>query len=790
MHFRIAHRHLWKHKFYTLLNVFGLSLGIAGGLILYLFISYHLSFDRYHTHAKQLYRLVTTLNFPDGSEIHDPGSSLPMLAGVQQALPDIQDAAASLKIRDCTIANAKGELFAEHDNAGFADAHWFKLFNYQWEEGDPTKALDAPNTIVLTRSMARKYFGQQEAIGQVLRIDNKQVVTVTGVLKDIPDNTDLTTQLFVSRASMKVLDPITEQRITTEWNYISSTTSSFVLLKDGSEVKKVEQTLTRLRDQHFSPDVASAYHFTLQPLSDIHFDNRYGGIIQRSLLFSLGFTGFLLVVIACFNFINLASAQSAKRAREIGTRKVLGSTATEIFNQFMAETVYIALLATVLAFVWILLFLPVLNTWLQIKLSLMQHTAYSVWLCAGLLLVFVVFCAGFYPAIILSRFKPIDTLKQQVTGNSFYRKGLVLLQNVVVQALIIATLVISLQVKHLKSANLGFDKTAMLMVNIPVVDKNKMDFLKNQLLTQPGVKAVSFCFRPPSSTTKVGGSVSYDDRNWEDYSVSTALGDASYQPTFQLQLVAGRNIQPSDTIREFLINETLVHRLGLKPDQVIGHRLVAGDMNNHPGTIVGVLKDFNAHTLYDRIEPLLVTSEWDRYQLAAIKLQATDQDHARDLIRTAWQSVYPNNVFEYHYLDSQIDAFYHKEDLLNRLIYATAGIAILISCLGLLGLISFFAIQRTREIGIRKVLGASTSGIVYLLSKDFLKIVLLSVVVSVPLAGYFMSQWLHDFPYRINIGWWVYALAALTSVCIAMLTVSIQAIKAAMANPAKSLKTE
>jgi putative ABC transport system permease protein len=329
------------------------------------------------------------------------------------------------------------------------------------------------------------------------------------------------------------------------------------------------------------------------------------------------------------------------------------------------------------------------------------------------------------------------------------------------------------------------------MVPIPNTDRNKQSMLEQRLKADPGIRSFSFCYQAPLAQSNLGGSVKLDSRNWEAFVGRTVIGDANFQQTFQLHLIAGRPLQQSDTVREFLINETLVHKFGFRdPQQVIGHQATAGGLDDHPGTIVGVVKDFNILPLNADMEPVMVTTLQSRYRYVAIKLREGRQAQVRDDIQQAWQAVYPSDVFEYHYLDEQIDTYYHKEDLMSKLINTTAMIAIIISCLGLSGLISFFALQRTKEIGIRKVLGASVQGIVYLLSKDFLIMVAGAMVLAVPAAWWFMHAWLQNFAYRISLHWWAFALAGLLSAVIALCTVSYQAVRAAMANPAESLRSE
>jgi putative ABC transport system permease protein len=444
-----------------------------------------------------------------------------------------------------------------------------------------------------------------------------------------------------------------------------------------------------------------------------------------------------------------------------------------------------------LSFVMVALIMPFLNNWLQTQLSFNIFTDYKLAAFIATVLVIIIFAAGSYPALILSKFKPINALKNQVSGQTqtagFTRKGLIIIQNVIAQVLIISTILITMQVKYLKSDDLGFNKNSILMLPLPNSDKSKIDYLRNQLVVDPAIKNVSFCFRAPSSTADNGGSIKYDNRDWEKFVGHSLMGDADYVKTFGMQLVAGRNVEESDTAREYLVNEMLVHNLGIKDlQQVIGRQFTAGNLSNNPGIIVGVVKDFHANSLYTAIEPEYITTFRKGYQYVGVKISSDNPIELIDNIKKMWQSIYPDNVFEFHFLDQQIADFYQKEDLLNRLITSSAIIAIFISCLGLLGLISLLTLQRTKEIGIRKVLGASVAHITGMLSVDFLKLVIVAVIIASPIAWLIMRKYLQNFAYRIEIKWWVFAITAFMALLIAFVTVSFQSIKAATTNPVET----
>jgi putative ABC transport system permease protein len=729
---------------------------------------------------------------------YEPGNSIALANSVRAKVPQAKDVSVLFKVHKVTVGipqndRAAVKLFAENENTALTDVHFFNLFDYQWEQGDKKTALAEPNAIVLSHSIAQKYFGSQEVMGKTLTIDSKNTFKVTGVVQDHPANTDNKTDIFLSLLSIKNVYADVANDMQTKWGWVDSRNSVYVALEDGTPTQTVEAQIKKLD----KPDIGDggAYTFVLQPLKDVHFDMRYRGVIQKSLLATLGIIGALLAIIACVNFINMATAQSFKRAKEIGTRKVLGSTPSAIFKQFITETAYIALFAALLAIGYVLLVLPILNNWLQTQLSFNFFTDVKLSVFLVLLLAIIIITAGTYPALILSRFKPVNALKNQVNNHSqsagFARKGLIVFQNVIAQVLIIGTILITLQVNFLKSANPGFNKDAIVVVPVPDNAKAKTDFLRNQLLSRPGIESVTYCDRPAASARNDGGSVKYDNREWESFSGYTILADADFAKTFGLNIITGRNIAESDTSSEYIVNETMVKRLGIKdPQQIIGHKFVAGGISNNPGIVVGVMKDFHAQSMYTAIPPESISAFRNEYRFAAVKINANNVHATLENLKRDWQAIYPENVFEYTFQDEQINDFYQKEELLNRVIRSSASVAIFISCLGLLGLISLITAQRTKEIGIRKVLGASVAQIMALISKDFLKLVLLSAIVAIPLGWLLIHTWLQNFAYHIQVPLWVFAGTVAISVVIAFVVTGIQSVKAALVNPVKSLRSE
>ncbi|GAB3704418.1 ABC transporter permease [Spirosoma flavus] len=799
-----AFRNLRSQRIYTLLNLTGLTVGMAGGLLIFLFIRYHLSTDRHHTKFDHIFRVVLDLHLDDGTVENDPGAPLPMAKALRNDYPQVEQAAYLKMNRELTVETGTSMRphvassrtnqvvrFLEHKSTALAEPELFDIFDYEWLRGNSKTALREPACVVLTESWAKKYFGNIDPMGQTLQLNHVVRAKVTGVLADPPKTTDTDINLFISIATLSQLDPSYEQN---DWSNINSTDRLFVTLKNPQSVASMESAMPDLRKKHFG-EMAKYYQFHFQPLADVHFDVKRvaGGAIRPSLLWSLGLVGLFLVLTACINFVNLATAQAIRRSKEVGIRKTLGSSRGQLVRQFLLETSLIVLTASSLSFLLAIVTLPLLNTWLSTFLLLRLDVVTLSFI--ALLNVVVIVLAGVYPAVVLSGFSPWAALTGKLSmsrRDSFsLRHSLIVVQFVVCQALIVGALVVASQVRYLREADLGFNKDNVIVVNLPTSQKSQRDALKNELMQYPDIKSVSASQRPPSNQSLYSGSVKVEGHgDWEKYSLRERIGDVDYVQTYGLQIIAGRNIVPSDTIREYLINETFLKKLNLHdPKQAIGLK-IQYYLSPVLLPIVGVVKDFHQRSLHEEIGPCFIASYSPSFKQAGIRISGKNPAQTLQYIRQVWQKLYPNDVFNYTYLDDQLAQFYENENLLFRLVNTFTGIAILICCLGLYGLVSFIVAQRTKEIGIRKVLGASVASIVTLLSKDFLKLVLIAILLASPLAWYFMNQWLQDFAYRISIPWWVFAIASLLAISIALFTVSYQSVKAALANPVRSLNRD
>lgn len=792
----IALRNLRHYRTYTTLNVLGLTVGMAGGILIFLFISYHLSTDRHHQKFDRIFRIVVDLHLEDGSVETYPEAPLPMAKVLRDEFSQVEQATSLKTLRELTVSfpsskNGSSQRFLEQNTGALIESEWFDVFDYQWLKGNPKTSLREPNTVVLTETWAKKYFGNEDPIGKVLDLNHLTKVKVTGVLADPPRTTNNDVQLFISMGTFSHLLP--DQNLN-DWWALNSTDRVYLTLKNPSSAAQVAAAFSALAQKHYGKD-ASIFQFQIQPLSEVHFDvKRTGGaLIQRSLLWSLGWIGAFLILIACLNFINLATAQSLSRAKEIGIRKTLGSSKWQVMRQFLLETALIVTTAAIGAGLLVVLILPFVNQWLGLNLTFILDAQATLFLTV--LLVGIIGLAGGYPAFMMSGFSPWQALKGKGVlpkkGGLSLRQSMIVVQFAICQALLIGTMVVTRQMKYVEQSDLGFKKDNVLVVNLPDPSPTALTAFKNSLLQYPEIQSVSAAYRPPSALVMNGGSFKFDNRaQWEAFPIRERLGDADYLKTYGLQLVAGRNVAPSDTIREYVVNEALLKKLNIKdPNDILGHKIETY-LSPVAAPVVGVVKDFHLRSLREQIEPCVISTQTARYRKVGVRVAAASPSKTLNHVRQTWQKIYPNEVFSYEYLDEQLAKFYETEQLTVRLASVFSVVAILIGCLGLYGLVLLVVARRTKEIGVRKVLGASVASIVQLLSIDFLKPILVAIVLATPAAWYLMNEWLADFAYRIEVNWLIPTLAGLLTVLIAFLTLSFRSAKAALADPVEALKAE
>jgi cell division protein FtsX len=557
----------------------------------------------------------------------------------------------------------------------------------------------------------------------------------------------------------------------------------------------VDEAFSGLSKKYYNERDAKMFQFKLQPISHIHFDPDLGGYVAKKNLWALSLIGLFLIIAACVNFINLATAQALGRSREIGVRKVLGGQRTQLFWQFIAETALIAMLALVSAFALAQLALPYVNHLLDIQLQINISQDVSLLTFLAILLAAVIFLSGSYPGLVLAGFQPVLALKgkimQRHVGGFSLRRGLVVTQFAISQLLIIVTIVIANQMRYSAQADMGFTKDAIVMFPVPEKEKAKISSLNSEISRIAGVDKMTFCSRAPASPSWASVTVRFDSRTEnEAFDITVKAGNDQYVSTFDLDIIAGRNLQASDTVREFLLNETAVKKFGVNSlEDVIGKRMQIG-LSNRKGIVVGVLKDFHNNSFHETIDPLCVTTSNDWYSNFAVKINPADLSATLGAIEVIWKKTFPEHVYKYEFLDEQIARFYKLDHIILHLIQVFAGISIIICCLGLYGLVSFMAAQKTKEVGVRKILGASTQSILWLFGKEFTRLLTLAFAIAAPLAWWVMSKWLENFAYRIEIGTWIFVLAIAATFLVAMMTVGYQSLKAAFANPVDSLRNE
>ncbi|MDR6940331.1 ABC transporter permease [Mucilaginibacter pocheonensis] len=815
-YFKIARRNLLRNKSYTIINVTGLAVGIAVCMVIFIIIQYQTSFDKFHLKKDRTYRVLTEYHHADaGTVSYGKSVPFPMATGLRTAFPQLEQVAPiyashndQLQVLDANGTPVKN--FKEPSGVFYTSPSFFNIFDFPLVAGS-YESLKDPNNVLLTKEIADKYFGDwKAAMGKTIKLTGSYSIgaglfqsppvalKVSGILATIPANTDFQLKLVIAYGTDFTGDNVYGFQ-QPNWNETSADLGCYVLLPPNISADKFNQQL-RAYSRKVLPANNKDSHI-IQPLSAVHYDAAVGNYsnrtISRELLNVLWLIAAFILLIACVNFINLSTAQAVNRAKEVGVRKVLGSNKFQLRVQFIVETFLIVTSAVLLAAGITTLGLPYINQLLELSLSFNILNP-SIILFLLIVTIVVTALAGFYPSIVLSRFNPVNALKSKLTVNNAngisLRRGLVVFQFIIAQVLIIGTLIIVKQMDYFMSQPLGFDKEAI--VNVPFrpdsTGSRLANYLRQQLLQVNGVQAVSFSSNTPvEDDNNRFTTLKFDNAIKEaDFQAIVKFADNNYVPTYKLQLVAGRNLQPSDLTREFLVNESFVKSLGLKkPEDILNKEVtIWGDVIKCP--VVGVLKDFNDRSLRNNLEPLLIATNITMYRQAAIKLTTINITSAMPSIKNIFVKTFPDFVYDYQFLDDKIANFYKQENQLSQLYKIFAAIAIFLSCLGLYGLASFMAVQRVKEVGIRKVLGASAGSIVYLFSKEFVMLITIAFAIATPVAWYYMHQWLQAYAYRISISWGLMAAGGLIAIIIALATISFQAIKAAKANPVKSLRNE
>jgi ABC-type antimicrobial peptide transport system permease subunit/AraC-like DNA-binding protein len=808
---KIAWRSLTRNKSYAAINVTGLAVGIAVCMVIFIIIQFQTSFDSFHSKKDRTYRVLTEFHYAESGNIfYKTAVPFPMPVGLKTSFSQIEQVAPIFASHDdqLLIVDKNGnteKTFKEQRGVFYMGPSFFKIFDFPLLAGS-YESLKDPNNVLLTKEIAEKYFGDwKTAMGKTIKLEmggymfehGTDVLKVSGILATIPANTDFQLKVVVAYGTGFTGDYLAKS---TDWDGNVAGFGCYILLPPNTSADNFNQQL-----RAYSHKVESAHNndsHIIQPLNAVHYDTQVGNYsnktISHQLLNVLWLIAGFILLIACVNFINLSTAQAVNRAKEVGVRKVLGSNESQLQIQFIVETFLIVTSAVMLAAVITMLALPYISQLLELSLSFNILNNPAIILFLLIVAIVVTALAGFYPAIILSRFNPVNALQRKLTSNNAQgislRRGLVVFQFIIAQALIIGTLIIVKQMDYFMNQPLGFDKDAI--INVPFrVDSlriSRLGYLRKQLMSVNGVQAVTYSSNTPvENGTDLWSIIKYNHAvKQTDFQVITKFADNEYVAAYKLPLIAGRNLLPSDTTKEFLVNESLLKSLGLKNPEDILNKPMTTWHDQIKGTVVGVLKDFNNRSFRNDLAPLLITTDVAMYNQVGIKLATTNMSSTIQAVKKIFDKTFPDFVYEYKFLDEKIGSFYKQENQLSQLYKIFAAIAIFLSCLGLYGLASFMAVQRIKEVGIRKVLGATAGNIVYLFSKEFIILIAIAFAIATPIAWYYMHQWLQAYVYRINISWWLFAAGGLAAIIIALATISFQAIKAAIANPVKSLRNE
>ncbi len=801
---KIAFRSLWKNKLFTGINIVGLSIGIAAVLLLYRVVSYEWNFNTNFENYDRIVRVVSEDREDDGDP-YTVGLPIPAMEELETTIPQFEKTARIRQLWNMiTVPNPDGnnpiKKFAlEKGDAFFTESSFLEIFDFPALSGDMKTALTKPNSIVLVKSWAEKCFdGWENALGKTILIDNVLPFTVTGVLEDLPERCDFTFPYLVSYKTLE--SQKSYFGYDSNWQSCSSNDQFYALLQNTEQLATAQENVSAVGKKHYINDagIQERVHL-LQPISELHFDENHQNsgdhVISKSRLRILGLIGLLILIMACFNFINLATAQASLRTKEVGVRKTLGGQRGQLIAQFMTETGMTVLTSVGLGIGLAALCTPLLKYISDVPDEVAFFTRPEVWGVAGIITVAVTLLAGLYPSFSLASFQPIEALKNKISNRHFaganIRKSLVVLQFFIAQGLIIGVIITLLQLDYIRSKDLGFrqDLVYNFFFNSDEATIARQNSLKQKLQQLPNIESVSLSSDyPMSGNTSSTNFYFANNPEDEDFYLALKYADPDFQEAYGIELVAGKWMTPSDTMRELVVNEILLDKLGIAtPEEIIGQHI---RMGRRKMPIVGVMKDFHTHSLHRERLPLAMTTRKTKYWLASMKVKPNDIGSTTAAVQTVFNEVLPEQVFDAKFYNEEIAEMYEADDRLAATCWGFGLLAIFISCLGLFGLAAHAATQRTKEIGIRKVLGASVGSLVSMLSKDFLLLVVIALLVASPIAWYLMQQWLNEFVYRIDIQWWVFVLAGLAAVLVAFLTVSFQSVKAALANPIESLRNE
>ncbi len=795
---KTAMRNLMRAKGSSFLNIAGLTLGITCSLVLFLMVKHLATFDRYHTNRDRIYRVVTQM---------DGNNKRFYTAGVPPVLPDAfredfpeAEQVTFTSYRSGALVkvprrNGDSKKFQEEFGVVFAESNFFKIFDRPLYIGDASHALDQPAEAVISRSLARKYFAREDVVGEVVRFDTVDY-KITAVMSDFPDNTDFPFNLMLSYATIK------SDQDKRGWGNIWSDEQCYILVKPG-ETDKMLSRMPGFVEKYVGKDNYNNETFALQPLSELHFDDRYSNYnyktAPRELLAALGVIAAFLILTACINFVNLATAEAVKRSKEVGIRKSLGSTRRQLAFQFLGETTLVTLVAVVLSLAAAQMILSLLNPFLELPLKLDFAGGGMLWIFLVGVTIVVSLLSGLYPSLVLSRFSPAVALKNKMGNKSSsgfnLRRSLVIVQFVISQFFIMGTIILLSQMNYFQSEDLGFRKDAIIIVPIPengapgTQAATKVRTLREEVSRIPGIAMASLSSTAPSSGS-VNSTGFYMDGQDEHDRRGTQVKhiDGNYLSLYEIPLLMGANLHDYDTARGCIVNEEFVRVAGFPDAQsAIGMNVNIWDRKL---PIVGVVRDFHTVSLRDRIEPTLMMNNIDNYSTLSVQVNTADMKNVIGQLQTKWEAAYPQQIFDYKFLDDNIREFYEGEQKMSVLLTAFTSMAIFIGALGLFGLATFMTNQKTKEIGVRKALGATVESIILLFSREYVKLIGIGFAIASPAVWYVMNLWLQTFAYKITIGPMVFIAGLILTLLISVATVGYRSFRAARVNPVDSLRYE
>ncbi len=808
---KIAFRSITKNKLFSLIKVSSLAIGLSASFVIGLMVYYDLSFDKFHPDVERVYRITSEFTSPEGNG-YNPGVSYPLAEALKEKGAGLETVAPVLTTYPVTIRNSEdNKIFKRPEYVVYTDAAYFNVFEYDWIVGSPDNVLENPNEVVLSQNRANIYFPDRrpdEIMGSTLVYQDSIPVKITGIVANFENRTDLVFEEFISLKTAEQADMSNNVEYA-GWNNTNSSSQLFVKLEQNVSKETVQSTLDALTKEHNEEEEVARgriRNFYMQPLAELHLDPNYYSFdfsrvkASKSVLISLGFIALFLLLLGCINFINLNTAQATQRAKEIGVRKTLGGSKRQLVFQFLAETLLLTIFASALSIVFSYWLLQAFSDFIPEGLDFGLFR--EPWVIVGILvlLALVTLLSGFYPALVLSSYRPVAVLKSQISQKSektTLRKYLTVFQFSVAQVFVIATFLVGKQIDYLMTKDMGFRTEAIASVRTPwhVPGPEKRTLLAERIEALPMVQKLSLSGNPPASNSSNSSYATYFQGDKEiNIALKFLYGDRDYLALYDIDLLAGRQ-QLNDSIRELVINETYSKHLGFSaPEEAIGKVVKINDV---PHPIVGVMEDFNQRSLKSSIKPMAFAGDWyrtrSRFNTVHFSFQTDDVSgwsEAIAQIESIWDDVYPDVEFELTFMDDTIKRFYESERRTSTLLKWAMGLSIAISCLGLFGLVVYTTERRTKEIGIRKVLGASLLQLNILLCTEFLVLVGIAFVIAAPVAWYGLHQWLEDFAYKTELSAWIFILSGIIMAFISLIIMSIRTIAKANTNPVKSLRTE